>query len=160
MTFACMKRNEVERIPYPCSLPSSQSYLFRKIIDFGPFFFRRPTGGLAGNTHLNELSIWTWIQDEFESWRFVSIGKPDSSQNVTTRNKDGELISEPAVTRLRCRVDIRHPLLYIQCLWHDRARTGQLVIRASSQAFWVGSGRFLFESGRFFCPNQDVSGLI
>ena len=28
---------------------------------------------------------------------------------------------------MRFRVDIRHPLLYIYCLWHNRARTVQLV---------------------------------
>ena len=34
---------------------------------------------------------------------------------------------------MRCRVDIRHPLLCIWCLWHNSARTVQIVKQTSSR---------------------------
>ena len=43
---------------------------------------------------------------------------------------------------MRCRVDIRHPLLYIKCLWHNRAQTVQLVNGASSQGVLGRIGTF------------------
>ena len=65
---------------------------------------------------------------------------------------------------MQCRVDILHPLLYIECLWHNRARTVQLVKRASSRGALGRIGAFFarfrafwgFESGRFW-PGQVYS---
>ena len=40
------------------------------------------------------------------------------------------------------------PNVYIYCLWHNRARTGQLVIRASSRGVLGKIGAFFAHSGR------------
>ena len=50
---------------------------------------------------------------------------------------------------MRCRVDIRHPLLCIYCLWHNRARKVQLVKGELSRGVLCRIGAFFVETGRF-----------
>ena len=60
-----------------------------------------------------------------------------------------ERSQNPNDTRMRSRVDIRHPLLYIQCLRHSCARTVQLGKRALSRGV-------LGRIGVIFCSSQGV----
>ena len=54
---------------------------------------------------------------------------------------------------MRCRVDIRHPLLYIYCLWHKSARTVQLFKGESSRGVLGRFGAFFVRVRVFFLKN-------
>merc|ERR1712105_461372 len=65
-----------------------------------------------------------------------------------------------AFTRMRRRVDIRHPLLYTWRLWHNRARTLQLVKRESRRGLLDKIGAFFVRARAFLKKRPGSSGHL